>query len=76
LQPLVKAIKTTFGGLFNTRDGKGGGAGKKPTAGALMAWEGKFLNWGESYDLLLATHSKIWAPHRGGNSCKTVGKGE
>jgi hypothetical protein len=76
LQPLVMAVKSTFGGLFNSRDGKGGGAGKKPLAGAIMAWAGKRLNWAESFDLLLETHLKIWSPHRGGNSSKTVGKGE
>jgi hypothetical protein len=70
------AVKSTFEGLFNSRDGKGGGAGKKPTAGAIMAWAGKRLNWAESFDLLLETHLKIWSPHRGGNSFKTVGKGD
>jgi hypothetical protein len=76
LQPLVMAVKSTFGGLFNSRDGKGGGAGKKPTVGALMVWDGKRLNWAESFDLLMETHLKIWSPHWGGNSFKTVRKGE
>jgi hypothetical protein len=60
MEPLVRAIKSTFGGLFNSREGMGGGAGKKPTAGALMAWEGQILSWSESYDLLLETFNILW----------------
>ena len=75
MEPLVRAIKSTFGCLFNSREGMGGGAGKKPTAGALMAWEGQILSWSESYDLLLETFNILWTPHPSGNSYKTVGKG-
>ena len=75
MEPLVLAFKATFGGLFNSRDGMGGGAGKKPTAGALLSWQGAELNYSEAFDLLLETHKMLWTPHAKGNSCKVVGKG-
>jgi hypothetical protein len=53
----------------------GGGAGKKPTAGALLSWQGAEMNYSEAFDLLLQAHKILWTPHIKGNSCKVVGKG-